>query len=144
VEALFKLADNIRKLSIGELFVLTFSDQETENYVLFLNRELQLRMGILADGSLLPFYSEISQEHYGKPNKRWTLYDTGYFYKSFDLSGVSEDHFLIEADGVKPNRDWTKYRGGNVLGLTDENKELLVQEIQPLMVKILKEKILKL
>ena len=63
----------------------------------------------------------------------YTLFDTGEFYESFELI-VGKDYFEIDADPLKTNEDgettnlFYKYSTA-ILGLTDESKDKLAQEL---------------
>jgi len=138
---LFDLARNAKRLTVGRLFVLTFSDQINKDIIIQLNQEFQLELGILADDRQLPFYSEVSQSVYGKPNSRWTLKDTGEFYESFRVINVSQSGLIIDADDEKEDKRLSEY--GAILGLNDENMARLRDIIIPTIRKYLKELILK-
>jgi len=134
MEALLRMSKNRSQLTSGRLFAVTFGKAESQKYAIYLNQQNQLRAGRLSNGDLLPFYSKVSQSKYGKPNSRWTLYDTGYFYSSMEVENVTDQYFTLNADGAKPDgRDWTEYAGGNVLGLTSDSMDQLVRTITPIM-----------
>ena len=138
---LMQIADNIKRLTPGRLFVLTFKDQINKDIIIQLNQEFQLQLGVLADNTQLPFYSEVSQSVYGKPNSRWTLKDTGEFYESFKVISVSQSGLVIDADDQKEDKRLSEY--GAILGLNDENMARLKDFVIPTIRKYLKELILK-
>lgn len=138
---LIQLAQNAKRLTSGRLFVLTFSNQRNKDLVIQLNQEFQLELGELADGRQLPFYSEVSQEVYGKPNSRWTLKDTGEFYESFKVITVSRTGLTIDADDEKEDKRLSEY--GAILGLSPENMARLADEVVPTVRKYLLEILLK-
>ena len=135
--ALLELARNIRKTTEGKLFYLVFQNKQLQSLVLHLNKEGQLRLGKQATGVNLPTYSIATQVISGGKKKAgtpYTLYDTGEFYQSFDLL-VSENGITIEADTKKPDKDLEEY--GDILGLTDESRQILISEILPFMRELL-------
>jgi len=138
---LLQLAQNAQRLTPGRLFVLTFKDQINKDIIIQLNQEFQLQLGVLADNTQLPFYSEVSQSVYGKPNSRWTLKDTGEFYESFKVISVSQSGLVIDADDQKEDKRLSEY--GAILGLNDENMARLKDFVIPTIRKYLKELILK-
>ena len=127
MEGISRLIENSKKLSSGRLFVLTFQEDRNRILVIQLNQEFQLELGELADESLLPFYSEVSQDVYGKPNTRWTLKDTGEFYESFNVINLTPDGLTISADSEKEDKDLAEY--GAILGLNAGNLQRLIDEI---------------
>lgn len=128
-----KLAQDIQALSGGKLFILIFKNQSNQKFVLDLNKEGQLRFGKLAEGGEMPVYSRTSQVVFGKPNTRWQLYDTGDFYRSFKVTGLTENELTWTGDTQKEDVDLVDKVApwGEIFGLTKESQELLAQEIIP-------------
>lgn len=98
-------------------------DREVQFEIIRLNTEDQLfKDGIDSLGADLPDYSDASVNVYGKRPGHMTLKDTGEFYQSFvvrvDRTGIN-----IIADTQKEDKDLLEY--GEIIGLTDENIELL-------------------
>lgn len=91
--------------------------------------------GVDEDGDILGLYSEwtemINPEKVaGTP---YTLKDTGAFYKSMFII-VLVDSFIIDGDGKKIDEfgkvtDLFKWLGEGIVGLTEENRLKLKQEI---------------
>jgi hypothetical protein len=97
----------------------------------------QLWKGIDEDGDIMGLYSEwtemINPEKVaGTP---FTLKDTGAFYKSFFIDVLTE-FFVVDGDGIKTDEitgektDLFKRFGDGIVGLTDENKEKLAEELK--------------
>ena len=141
LSGLYRLVANGKRLTDGRLFVLTFKESRNRQLIIQLNQEFQLELGELADDTVLPFYSEVSQTVYGKPNTRWTLKDTGEFYESFKITTLNNTGFTIYADTEKEDKDLADY--GAVLGLSYENLVRLQDEVIPTMRKYLLEILLK-
>jgi glycerophosphoryl diester phosphodiesterase len=128
--ALKKLIQNASNLNDGKVFLLTFSDPNLKSLVLSLNKD-QLKMGQLADETFLQEYSQRSIDVYGKRPGRFTLYDTGEFYNSFDVLAVTKDAIIEFADTEKPDKDLLEY--GEVIGLNGQSLEILINEAIPIM-----------
>jgi len=137
MEGIDRLIRNAKKLSAGRVFVLTFSEDRNKGLIIQLNQEFQLELGELANDTVLPFYSEVSQKVYGKPNTRWTLKDTGEFYESFQVVNITPEGLTITADSEKEDKDLADY--GAILGLNDENLQRLIDEVLPTVRKYILE-----
>ena len=72
----------------------------------------------------------------GLPFNRVTLFDTGEFYQSFDVT-YEMDGIVISADTVKDTGDLRVRWGDDILGLTDESLAKLVFFIQPLITEFI-------
>lgn len=105
-------------------------DRETQFEIIRLNTEDQLfDEGIRSDGSNLPDYSRRSVEEFGKPNGHIRLRDTGQFYQSFRVK-VDKWGLFIAADDVKEDTVLTEAYGIDILGLTEENTNILIKMIK--------------
>lgn len=129
--------------SINELVRQIIDDLD---YVLIdLNVQSQLyELGIDSEGtSLMSFapYSPMTRKmkflkH--QPTDRVTLYDMGDFHRSFRVVTTAES-FVIEATDIKTERLQFKY-GDAIIGLTDENMSMFMQEyMYPELARILQE-----
>jgi hypothetical protein len=148
MEALLKLAKRAQKLNEGKVFKLVFSDPEIKDLVVELNTFGQLGIGLFPDGTELQDYSDVSLDLFDKPtigsqsNHSIRLYDTGDFYRTFEVSEVSENFIIINADSdIHGNDLIEKY--GDVLGLSVESIEIIVKEIVPKIVKYVIEYLLQ-
>ena len=103
-----------------------------------LNTEGQLREGVKADGSIMPDYSPVSVEVYGKPPGPIKLFDTGDFYKSIDYSFAKK--ITVTFDSVKDDDNLIDIYGSAIIGLNDESREFIMPEI----IENLKDEILRL
>ena len=77
-----------------------------------------------------------------KRNSRIALFDTGGFYKTFDVK-VSNDGFKITANDKKGDDSLTEKYGKEILGLTDESKRELIDKILPILIKDVREELAK-
>lgn len=127
MEALLELISNVKKLNRDNGFSEFFNGNwKHKTYVLDLNRLGQLYYkGIDASGLLLGHYAAYTLRTKEDPMlSHVTLKETGDFYSTFDLK-VHKAHLEIEADTMKGNTDLMDEWGVDILGLTEESKEML-------------------
>ena len=141
MEALLRLARNGKRLTIGKVFVLTFSNPNLKSLVVKLNHD-QLRASQLSNDTKIPFnYSERSIDEFGKRPGAWTLFDTGNLYDSFKVTAVTEEAIIEFGDLIKEDgeggADFEELFNGNVLGLDSESKAILINEALPIMRAVL-------
>ena len=118
------------------IWVKVLQDQKFKEWILNLVRQDQLfKEGVDEDNEVIGYYSEWTEMMNPKKvaGTHYTLFDTGEFYQSFELI-VGKDYFEINADPLKTNEDgettnlFYKYSTA-ILGLTDESKDKLAQEL---------------
>ena len=142
-----KVLDNIIRLDINQIINEILADKEIQRFIIDLNTQGQLfEKGInalnvsLSDigGDYSPVTIELSKAK-GRPKKSPSLidlFDDGIFYKSFKIT-LFPKSFIMSAD---PNRgdsnlfdDW----GEDVVGLTEESKQIvrdaLRKKVQPII-----------
>lgn len=123
-------------ISDSQAWFKTF-DIELKNKILDWIRNDQLQKGIDENGEIMGLYSywtEIlnPEKVAGTP---YTLKDTGFFYRSLFID-VLIDSFEVDGDGIKYDNftgeetDLFKWLGDGIVGLTDENKSKLTQELK--------------
>ncbi len=116
-------------------------DRETQFEIIRLNTEDQLfDDGIRSDGSFLPDYSERSVREFGKSEGHIKLKDKGKFYQSFRVK-VDKWGMFIAADDVKDDTVLTERYGIDILGLTEENTQVLINMIRQKYIKELHERL---
>ena len=112
--------------------------RENEDWIIALNLQQLNQFGINNKGQAIqPPYTvttiRIKQKKM-HPTNRVTLRDTGAFQESFFLD-IGLDQFEVKASDEKTEELLNKY-GRDVLGLTDENIRLLIEEkIHPVVVQ---------
>jgi len=150
---LYEIISNTKNLSVKKVAFFVFSLNEVQKIIIDLNRIDQLFYdGINVDGQSLPTYKHTYDKVYtfeGKSNiKRkgepYLLYDTGDFYKSFKVFPTT-DGFIIYANDEKEDNNLTQSygNGSKIIGLTDESKSKLSQEIIPYIVSFVRAEILR-
>ncbi len=116
-------------------------DRETQFEIIRLNTDDQLYDdGVRSDGSFLPDYSERSVREFGKREGHINLKDTGEFYQSFRVK-VDKWGMFIAADDVKEDTVLTERYGIDILGLTEENTQVLISMIKDKYIKELHERL---
>lgn len=126
-----------RQLESGSFFKKIL--KKNEKTILDWNRNEQLfRDGIYNDGTKIPDYMARTVDEFkipkGQPYDRVTMRDTGDFHKSFYLDFKKDSVMIYAKDSktsiiIKPYRYGFGPRGPKVLGLTDENRRRLLEEI---------------
>jgi hypothetical protein len=121
-------------------------DREMQWEIIRLNTIDQLeREGLKADGSYLPDYSKTSVEIYGKEEGHIKLKQTGKFYRSFVVK-VDPKGVEIIADtkkGTTSNDDLAVRYGIDILGLTDENNNVIVDALTNKYIEYLENEVLR-
>lgn len=158
-EPLKKLCSNVKNLKSEKLLIGIIADNQIQHYILDLNRFDQLfKEGINANGEYLGNYSYFTDSvrrgesfSYGglsskkTINDHITLYDTGKFYKSMFVR-LYKDGFTIVANTITDDgtdlASEERY-GADIIGLSDESIEKLFKKITPILVKNIRETILK-
>ena len=144
----------IEKLNLNNLFKKIFNLREVKDFVIERNQEQLYNRGIDATGKKIKTYFANSPNVYshttisykrakGQSDTIVTLKDTGAFYDTFKLNSQPEyaeitANFEVHGESIAENLDIT-----NVLGLTDENKKILIDYIKPLFLKEFKAEVLK-
>lgn len=145
------LTKKLKALSIKNGLFFVLSQNDTTEYILFLNRKEQIfDKGLNLEGDILGAYSltteslsagqsytfegESKTKKVGEP---FFLFDSGELFDSFqvkvDLEGVQIDAYTIKEDG----KDLESLYGCFV-GLNNESKSKLVEFIKPLLIEWLK------
>lgn len=148
------LKKRIEKLNLNNLFKKIFNLRDVKDFVIERNQEQLYYRGIDATGKVLKTYFANSPNVYsnttigykkekGHPSGIVTLKDTGEFYKTFKVNSQPEyaevtANFEVHGESISENVDTT-----NVLGLTEENKKILVDYIKPMFIKEFKAELLK-
>ena len=129
--ALYEYANRLATLKGQEnwIFKKVLDDEETKRLIIRLNTERQLGdEGINALGQIIGFYS-YATEFLSNGRKRagdpYTLNDTGAFWDSWQVR-VYNGHISLTADGDKGDKNLFNEYGIDILGLTDENLQILI------------------
>lgn len=130
-----ELLKRTKKISEEKIWKKSFN-AKLKKTILDWIRNDQLQKGVDEDGDIMGLYSEWTEMM--NPEKiagtPYTLKDTGDFYKSLFIDVLS-DEFVIDGDGLKIDEngkktDLFKWLGDGIVGLTEKNKEKLVEELK--------------
>lgn len=128
MDKLINLAKEVSRIDIHDLINRVLADPDIEEQILDLNRDTQLfDKGINAEGQVIGLYSLATEKLSGGTKKAgtpYTLKDTGQFYESFKIY-LEKMEFYIAANPIKGNDNLFEKYGENILGLTQESKDVL-------------------
>jgi predicted transcriptional regulator len=141
MEALLNIAKSFKILDINKVINDTVKNHGIDDLIIELNTQEQLfKKGINTDKAVVGFYSTTTESinPLKKAGTHFTFKDTGKFFDSWIIRYES-DAIIIEANGQKQDTNLFEKYGQNLLGLTDENLQKVIDEIK----KFLPEEILK-
>ena len=127
-------AIRLSKVKVLPTMVKILNNPKTQKYITDLNTEVQLydygedSKGVqlaAIGGGYAPSTIRIKSRK-GQPTNRVTLEDTGKFYDSFDVQVKANASFTITANTIKSGVDLQKRWGDNIVGLQNENVELVM------------------
>jgi len=130
---LIEAAKRLSRLDSNDVFIFVFSRNEVLEFAERLNRE-QLRTGFDAKGESLKERSDYSPSYRAFKTRRGTPKDivdlnlTGKFYDSIQAK-YEGGNLIIQGDTIKDGQDLRKRWGNQIIGLTNENIEILRQYI---------------
>jgi len=159
MEALYKVAHNIMGLRQGQILFKTMTQNpQLEKIVIQLNIAIQMRTqhidsngedlySIYHESSVYSKTTEILSQGRKIAGTPYTLFDTGEFFKSFDVILHSEG-FEIDADPIKNGGQYSGTNlfleyGEDILGLTDENMDKFINALLPNIKKTVELEIFK-
>ncbi len=123
------------------------SRKDVQDFIIKMNTEDQLfdkgidSLGVKLDsigGGYTAFTLSIKSEK-GQPTDRVTLKDTGEFYESFRIR-LGADFFVIEANTIKDQDDLTARWGKDILGLTEESTQKLIDKLKTELIEVIHQK----
>lgn len=141
------------KINLGEsIFFIIRREKTIQKWIISLNQFEQLfDKGIDADGQKIYTYNHADGEVYavktlikkvktGIPDDKVTFFQTGKFYKTFKIL-TDNKSFTITANfdlyGTNEINRWVNTE--HILGLTDENMQLLIDELTKKLIEYLRE-----
>ena len=131
-DAILDLTDRIAKLDEGLLLRNFVSIPAVQKFILDLNRTDQLfNKGVDSKNKALGIYTPYtinSKEERGVPvpsDFHITLFDTGQFYSTFVII-PGKDFFEIDANPIREDSNLFEDFGEDILGLNDENLQVLI------------------
>lgn len=125
------------QLLMRSIWMEVFSDIQFKEKILDWIRDDQLfAQGVDENDKIIGTYSEITEMI--NPDKiagdHYTLKDTGEFYRSMFIVATADASIIIDADPIKVDAsgqttDLFAEYGDGIIGLTDENKTKLADEL---------------
>lgn len=139
MNAFMQIADRVSSVQEQLDRIIIGLVRDNEHLVIDFNTE-QLQKGVYDSGdSITPGYTaktiSIKQEK-GQPTDKVTLYDEGDFYQGFYVV-YGDSYFALGSDDEKTQKLERKY-GQNIFGLTEDNKQELVEHFKDELISILR------
>jgi hypothetical protein len=142
MDRLERILNNIKNLDYVKVLVATLNYRVVKNYIIFLNTENQLRLGLDAKSEQLgyymdPEYAALKVQAGGKaPLGVYDLHVTGDYFKTFIVEVLSNGDFVIDSDTEKPDRDLRDIVRNpfEIEGLNDNSLTLLSNYILPIFI----------
>jgi len=128
-----KVTKNMQSITAERVLSLLIEGDELKDLIIELNTDAQLfQKGIDSQGQSLGEYAEstkLLKRSEGLPFDRVTLYQEGDFYKTWRVF-MRNGNIAIEADGDKDDKNLFDVYGEDVVGLTEENLQIVIDEIK--------------
>lgn len=149
---LIQIANNVRKLDPGYLLKQLFLDEEFKAFVLYENTQKQLynkgidslgkklRSDYAVFGNVYSNRTIFLKKEKGQPTDRVTLKDEGKFYDSFILE-LKGNSLYIDADTLKEDNDLMEVWGQDILGLTQDSLQEVINLAIEIVIPIVQQKI---
>ena len=146
-EAIRKLTDRVAKLDEGIILNRFVELPIVQKFILDLNRVDQLfNKGVDSKNRALGVYTPFtinSKNERGVPvpsDFHITLFDTGEFYSTFVII-PGKDFFEIDANPIREDTNLFEDFGEDILGLNDENLQILIDFFKETVVLRVKEQL---
>lgn len=132
---------------------ILFMNMKFKQEIIRLNTQEQLfKLGIDAQGEKLVSafahfghvysdYTMLLKEQKGQPIDRVTLKDSGDFYESFRVI-LEGDDIVITANTLKDDNDLIEVWGEDIIGLTEENLQIIIDKAREILIPYLREYLL--
>jgi hypothetical protein len=145
--AIRKLTDRVAKLDEGIILNRFVELPSVQKFILDLNRVDQLfNKGVDSKNRALGVYTPFtinSKQERGVPvpsDFHITLFDTGEFYSTFVII-PGKDFFEIDANPIREDANLFEDFGEDILGLNDENLQILIDFFKETVVLRVKEQL---
>lgn len=135
---LYEAADKMSKINESRVFKLVLDKKLVRDLIIFMNTEDQFgRKHVDSKGEQLfnnftnrTTYSLFNKKKGGKP---YEIKDTGDYWKSFEVK-ITGDEIIIDSDPQKEDTNLFVMYTPEIEGLTDENKQRLIDLAKELYV----------
>ncbi len=139
-----KLFNALIRLDETKIINAILSDKNFQKFIISLNQNDQLfDLGIDSLGVSLGEYSDFTKVQKQSDGQRFdhiTLLDTGGFYKSFTIT-VSGGGFIMDANPIKEDSNLFDDWGKEIVGLTKENLQIVIDAIRERILTKIREQI---
>lgn len=146
-----RLYNNLNKLDLNDVFLQIWKDSKVQKYIIDLNTEGEstsqlYELGEDSTGRSLGNYSPVTIDYklFGSGDSRIdhiTLKDTGEFYESFKVLPMKTG-FKMTANPNKDDTNLFQVYGADIVGLNEDNVELLLAFVEDDFNKELEKRIL--
>jgi hypothetical protein len=92
----------------------------------------QLNRGQRADGTTLPDYSPTSVLFFGKDPGPMNMHHTGAYWRGIKMTALANG---IELEGTDMKSEMLELRYGGLIGLQDDSKDIVSQELLPVEIE---------
>lgn len=144
---LLQITRNAQKIQESKILVEIYLESDVQQFILDLNRYAQLfNEGINIKDEPIGYYSQRTEEITGgrkKAGTPYTLKDTGDFYSTFGIKLNVEGDVWIVANTIKDDNDLLNI-DKDILGLTVNSTNELIEKITPLFIQGTKEQLLRI
>lgn len=147
MDGVTKFLEVMTNLDEDELLRSILDREDIREFIIFLNTEKQLfEKGINSLGGSLGIYTQFTIEEKkkkGQPFDRVTLRDTGEFHESWEITVTQQADLIFDADDEKQDTSLFEKYGIDILGLTEESLEVLIDVVKEEFIILLKSIIIK-
>jgi hypothetical protein len=133
-ETVINLLDNAIALDEGFAFDFAINSRISDKIIELNTIEQLYEDGIDSKGKDLGLYSDFTIEIKILKNDRFdhvTLKDTGDFYNSFRVTADRGEITISADDSSKYDAPLSSFYGKDIIGLTDENLQIVIDLIRP-------------
>ena len=132
------VADKLAGTNVTQTLVTILNRRSIQKFITDLNTQVQLfQQGensesvqlMAVGGTYAPSTIRIKRAK-GQPSNRITLRDTGDFYNTFSVDVKANASFSIQADTEKGDQDLQSRWGDNIVGLQQENIDLVMIRLE--------------
>ena len=143
MQAILDMTRNISNLNGDDIFLKITSQKGFLELIEKLNKQ-QLQEGLNSDSNIIGLYSNRTERI--NPDKKagtpYTLEDTGEFYDSFKVTADGEGVNIDAQRRFKTKNIFEKY-GIDILGLTEENHNEIIEYLIPIIQEAILEAVFK-
>jgi hypothetical protein len=137
-ESVVNILDNAINLKVDFAFDFAINAEISDKIIELNTIEQLYEKGVDSKNKSLGLYSDFTIEEKIFKNERFdhvTLKDTGRFYNSFRVTASSGQIFITADDVTDYDSPLTSIYGKDIIGLTDESLQVVIDLIRPRIIK---------